>query len=174
MLDTSLDAYLETPMHHLFEGIIKSLLEITTTYLKFSKCWSKYCECINPLMDDINALRLDYCHVEAFWYSKTDYKATGWIAENYLGYARIIVILLIHIEDIMIDEKKAFKEFKSMIQTAFVLISHLMTRSSVDVTLIEELVKIFLWTCHMFDTTFGYSDINIPFFCSCFLLRKNT
>ena len=158
-----LDQFIETPMHHLFEGIVKSLIEVTMDYLKFYKCWRKYCERINPILEDINSLKLEFCNAETFWHSKTDFKATGWIADNYLGYARIIVILLAHMDIIIQEERRAANEFNAMIQTSFVLISHLMTRVHVDVQLINDLIKIFLWSCHNFDTTFGYSDGNIPF-----------
>ena len=158
-----LDQFIETPMHHLFEGIVKALIEVTTDYLKFYKCWTKYCEHINPLLDDINSLRLEFCNIEPFWQSKTEYKATGWIAENYLGYARIVIVLLCHIENVIPHEKKAFLEFKCMLQTSFVLITHLMTRESVDIKNIENLVKIFLSSCQSFDIAFGYSETNIPF-----------
>ena len=32
-----IDQFLETPMHHLFEGIVKSMIEVTMEYLKYHK-----------------------------------------------------------------------------------------------------------------------------------------
>ncbi len=158
-----IDQFIETPMHHIFEGIIKTLIEVTMDYLKFHKLWSKYCESINPTLDDIEGLKCDFCRVESFWHSKTDYKPSGWIAETYLGYARIIVVLLVHIESLIKENLKASTEFKCMIQTSFVLVSHLMSRTSTSTTDLKEIIKIFLSACHKFDQEFGYSDNNIPF-----------
>jgi len=73
-----IDQFLETPMHHLFEGIIKSLIEISMEYLKFYKHWSQFCETVNPILDEIESLKCDFCRVESFWQSnKSDYKPTG-------------------------------------------------------------------------------------------------
>ena len=60
---------------------------------------------------------------------------------------------------------KGYLEFKCMIQASFVLISHLMSHTSIDVGHIDCLIKIFLGMCNMFDTTFGLSDESNPFWC---------
>lgn len=153
-----LDQFIETPMHHLFEGIIKSLLETTIEYLKHYKCWSKYCEQVNPVLDDINYLKCNFCRIERFWNSKTDFKPTGWIAENYLGYARIILVLQAYIDPLLNHNVKGKHEFECMIQSAFVLISMLMSRAITTVQEITDIIKIFLSTCDRFDTTFGLSN----------------
>ena len=159
-----IDQFLETPMHHLFEGIIKSMIELTMEYLKWHKQWSQYCEMIHPLLDDIDSLNCNFCRVESFWeLNKSDYKPTGWIAENYLGYSRIISLLLCCIDTIVDHNSNGYQEFKCMIQASFVLISHLMSHSIIDVDHIDCLIKVFLGTCHMFDTTFGMSDELNPF-----------
>jgi len=159
----SIDQFLETPMHHLFEGIIKSLIEVTMDFLKFNKMWSKYCEIINPILSIIETLKLDFCRVQSFWGSSTDYKPTGWIAENYLGYTRVILILLTYMDEMEIQQSRGFVELKQMIQTSFVLISHLMSRTNVESEYVSDLIKIFLSTCDNFDKEFGHSSNNIPF-----------
>ena len=80
-------------MHHVFKGIIKSLVEITIDFLKYNKQWKKYCDMINLILEEISSLMLDFCHVIFFWQSQSDYRPTGWIAENYLGYSRLMVCL---------------------------------------------------------------------------------
>ena len=132
-------------------------------FLKFHKCWSKFCEYINPILQDINFLKLDFCRVDEFWESTTDYKKTGWIAENYLGYTRIHIVLLAHIDSILDHDTRALNEFKCMIQSSFVMISHLMTRSNVNMKVLGDIIKIFLTSCDMFDKMFGYSDVDNPF-----------
>ena len=158
------DQFLETPMHHLFVGIVKSMIEVTMEYLKYHKLCSKYCEMIHPLLDDIDSLKYNFCRAESFWESnKREYKPTGWIAENYLGYSRIISLLLCSIDTIMDNTFKRYLEFKCMIQVSFIQISHLVSHTSIDVDHIDCLIKIFFETCNMFDTTFGLSDESNPF-----------
>ena len=159
----TIDQFIETPMHHLFEGIVKSLIEVTMEYLKFHKLWSKYCEMINPLLNEIDTLKLDFCRVESFWCSTTDYKPTGWIAENYLGFSRIIIVLLTYMDTLEIQQRRGYDEFKCMIQSSFVLISHLMSRKNISSLKINELVKIFLSTCENFDLEFRERNDNTPF-----------
>ena len=60
-----IDQFLETPIHHL-EGIVKSMIEVTMEYLKCHKLWSKYCEMIHPLLDDIDSLKCNFCRAESF------------------------------------------------------------------------------------------------------------
>ena len=159
-----IDQFLETPMHHLFEGIIKSLIEVTMEYLKFYKHWTQFCDNVNPILDEIESLKCDFCRVEPFWQSnKSDYKPTGWIAENYLGYCRIIVYLLLYMNRISTENWKGYNEFCCMIQSAFVLISQLMSHSQDSDQSIEDLIHIFLGTCSLFDSTFGLNESTNPF-----------
>jgi len=67
--------------------------------------------------------------------------------------------------DPLLDQDIAGKtEFKCMVQTAFVLVSHLMSRQETSVQTIGDIIKIFLSSCHNFDMTFGYSkDSTNPF-----------
>ena len=158
-----IDQFLETPMHHLFEGIVKSLMEVTMEYLKFYKNWTQFCDNINLILEEIESLKCDFCRVEPFWQSNnSDYKPTGWIAENYLGYCRIIVYLLLYMDALPTTHWKGYKEFCCMIQSAFVLIAQLMSHSQVFDTPIETLIHIFLGSCNLFDSTFGLNDTTNP------------
>ena len=74
----------------------------------------KYCDIINPILDEISSLKLDFCHVESFWQSQSDYRPTGWIAENYLGYLRLLVYLLIHMNVLTLEQSRGFLEFQRM------------------------------------------------------------
>ena len=104
-----------------------------------------------------------FCHVESFWQSQSDYRPTGWIVENYLGYSRLLVYLLIHMDVLPLEQSRGFLEFQRMIQCEFVLMSHLMIRQCVLISDIDDIIEIFLYSCHNFDTTFGYSDGDVPF-----------
>ena len=62
-----LGQFIETPMHHLFERMTKSLVEKTIGFLKYNKQWNKYCDIIKPILEEIRGLKFDYCHIESFW-----------------------------------------------------------------------------------------------------------
>ena len=74
-----------------------------------------------------------------------------------------MVYLLISLDILHLEQRREIFEFKCMIQSAFVFISHLMTRRYVSTNDIDDFIKIFLYSCHNFDTTFGYSDDDVPF-----------
>ena len=66
-------------------------------------------------------------------------------------------------ETLNINQQRGYLEFNCMIQAAFVLVSHLMTRQSVLSNDIDNMIKIFLYSCNKFATSFGYGDDNVPF-----------
>ena len=81
----TLDQFIETPMHHLFEGLIKSSIEILMLYLKFHKKWSSFARLKNDILNDISSLNLNYCATDSFNNDK-DYKTGRWLAENYVAF----------------------------------------------------------------------------------------
>ena len=74
-----------------------------------------------------------------------------------------MVYLLIHLDPLYLEQRRGILEFTCMIQSAFVLISHLMTRRYASINDINDFIKIFLFTCHNFDTTFGYNNDDVSF-----------
>ena len=69
-----------------------------------------------------------------------------------------MLLLLNAMDVIMPHDATAYREYKCMIQSGFVLISHLMSHSIVTNDNIDCLIKIFLGTSHKFDSTFGLND----------------
>ena len=65
---------------------------------------------------------LGYGRFEVFWHSKIDYKAIDWITKNYLGYSWAIILLLVHMENLLMENARTFVEFDCTIQTLLVLI----------------------------------------------------
>ena len=65
----NLDQFIDTPMHQLFEGLVKSSLEILSQYLKYHKKWAKFGKMMNELIDDVASLNwssrhyIHYCHI---------------------------------------------------------------------------------------------------------------
>ena len=76
-----------------------------------------------------------------------------------------MLLLLNAMDAIMPNDATAYREYLYMMQSWFVLISHLMSHSAHSIVTnnnIECLIKIFLGTCHKFDSTFGLNDKSNP------------
>lgn len=158
----TLEQFIETPMHLLFEGIAKSLIEVQMDFFKMQKKWSQYGEYANTLLDDISQLKLGYCKVEQFT-NGTEYKTGGWLAETYLGYSRLFVILCNNIEDI-IDPTytPGIYEYQATLQCALALISRLMQHDVDHYNELDDYIKLFLSTFHYYEVAIGFGDKKEP------------
>ena len=147
----TLDQFIETPMHHLFEGIVKSCIEVLIQFLKYHKKWSKFSEIANLLLENIFLLRLDFCKCETL-----SSETSGWLAENYLGFSRIAVVIIIYLDDVIECNTVGLKELKMIFQSMYSMISRLMAKDVVDIDELENHIKIFLSTCHFYEGEIGY------------------
>ena len=95
---TTLDQFIDTPMHQLFEGITKSCIELIIQFFKHHRKWTKFATLTNKLLEVVKSLRLGFCKCETFT-NDDDFKTGGWSAESYLGFSRIMVIIMIHVDE---------------------------------------------------------------------------
>ncbi len=145
-----LDQFVDSPKHQLFEGLVKSSLEILSQFFKFHKKWSKFAKVINEMIEDVASLRLGFCKCEPLT-NHDDFKGGGWLAETYLGYSRIFVIISGYIDDILPCDTVGITELKAFHQCLFSLLSHLMTNASIDVEIISNQIKLFLSVTHYYE-----------------------
>ena len=82
----TLDQFIDTPMHQLFEGIVKSGIELIMQFFKHHRKWTKFAAETNCLLENVKSLRLGFCKCETFT-NDEDYKTGGWLAESYLGFS---------------------------------------------------------------------------------------
>ena len=158
-----LDQFIETPMHHLFEGIVKSVIYVCTEFFKMDHKWTTFCHFSNKILNQLSKLNCDFCRAENFT-NEADFGTGGWLAETYLGYSRVMVVLFSHIDQILDKTILGFKEIQAIVQTLNALIARLMTHKKMDVNEIATYIKIFLSTCYFFEkNTFTENDKNIPF-----------
>ena len=66
---------------HLFEGLVKSTIEILMLYLKYHKKWFSFARLTNDILNDVSSMNLNYCATDSFS-NDEDYKTGGWLAEN--------------------------------------------------------------------------------------------
>ena len=152
-----LEQCIDTPMHLLFQGITKSLIEESKEYLKFHKVWSIFGRHCNVIMDDLSSVQIAFCKIESF-NGGSEFTTGGWIAETYLGFARVSSVLYSLCSEILPSNSLGIKEFLCMIQTFFCLISRLMTDNTVSASEVGQHVKLFLSCCQKYYKTFYDSN----------------
>ena len=157
MWDTvlSLDQFIETPMHHLFEGIVKAVIEILILYMKYHKKWAKYARLINVILNDVSCLNLEYCDVDSLS-NEEDFKTGGWLAENYVGFSRIMIVIIGHFDNYIDSQELGFIELQAIFQTLFALLSRLMSNDWCDPVSVDDHVKMFLSVCHFYEKDIGF------------------
>ena len=157
-----LDNFLETPMHHLFEGIVKTIIDVQMIFFKSHNKWNSYGTFGNTILADINQLKIGFCRAEPFTAGK-DFKTGGWIAETYLGYSRLMPIMLNTSNRIKTDNLLGYNELAIMIQTLYALISRLMQHDYDNSDQIDDYVKLFLSVCHYYENKIGFDEDREPF-----------
>ena len=157
-----LDNFVETPMHHLFEGIVKSIIELQMDFFKLHNKWSTFGGYSNNILADINQLKVAYCRAEPFT-SGNEYKTGGWIAETYLGYSRLMIILINQTDKMIISSLLGYNELVVVIQVLYALISRLMQHDGNHIEQIDDYVKLFLSVCHFFEVKVGFEENIYPF-----------
>lgn len=157
-----LDNFVETPMHHIFEGIVKSIIEVQMEFFKIHNKWSAFGGYSNNILADIQQLKLAYCRVEPFTSGK-EYKTGGWIAETYLGYSRLMIILINQTDKMVTTSLRGYNELVVVIQVLYALISRLMQHNTSHVEQIDDYIKLFLSVCHFYETKVGLEENSFPF-----------
>ena len=93
----SLLAFVDCPMHLLFLGIVKKIIQVIKDWLsqqKLFESFKKRAEELNKLLDD---LYLEWLNILSF----RDGKLGGWVSENYLSFSRLINWFFQHITELI-------------------------------------------------------------------------
>ena len=146
-----LEQFVETPMHQLFQGIVKSSIVLVTDFFKCNSKWTAFGKYANPILKQIFALHCDFCRTEPFS-GGNEYTTGGWLAETYLGYSRIMPILFCQIDQMIDNNIRGYEEIQALVQILNALLSRLMTHDYVCLDDISDHIKMFLSVCHIFET----------------------
>ena len=143
-----LNQYIDAPMHLIFQGIIKSLIEMISEWLtalstKNESYYKNFCTIIHPLMLSISNMNITWCALNTFNSTK-NYKPTGWIANNYLAFARLMLLLYRYIRSVVKETEAGLLECEGMIQSGLCLVSYIMSKHNNDPKPIMEYAKLFL------------------------------
>ena len=143
---TELYRFIDIPMHLLFLGIIKSTIDLTFEWLKLHKAHTAFGNKVDQFHIQIKQLQLSFCKLEVFK-SGQEVSTSGWRAENYLAYARIMMFSFSFVRGLIPnqnDYKHEIDSFELLHHTCLCMISRLMTPNSVPKKEVDDYIKIFL------------------------------
>ena len=144
--DTQLHQYIDLPMHLLFLGVTKSIIDFTFEWLKLHKCLTSFGNQVESYHMLIKQLQCGFCKVESFTNGQ-EINTSGWRADNHLAFARIMTYSFGFIRD-LIPNKDEFKHeiisFELLHHSCLCMISRLMTSHRVTKIEIDDYIKIFL------------------------------
>ena len=148
----TLDQCIDTPMHHLFHGIVKSIMEETIHWLsrKVHPQYKEFGDLINDTLQCIHNTHVDWCRMETLTSGRT-YSLGGWQAEQYLAFSRCLIICYSAVRDIVGDEEVGIDEFECMIQSLLCFLSRIMSTEKIDSTQLLHFIKSFLSSCDLFE-----------------------
>ena len=158
--------YIDLPMHLLFLGIVKSIIEITFDWLKLHKSLSVFGRIVELPHNFIKGLQNDFCKLEAFT-NNQETNTSGWRAENYLAFCRVMNYSFGFISKLDIDNDYDHEKqvFKYLHHSCLCFISRLMTSQSISKETIEDHLKIFLSVLDLCERlTFTESDKDMFWF----------
>ena len=152
----ALNQFIDAPMHLIFQGIIKSVIEMISDWLtplsSSLSYYKSFCKIINPLMVKISNMNLTWCALNTFNVSK-NYKPTGWIAANYLAFARLMLVCYRYIRHVLPVTEPGIMQCEGMIQSGLCLVSYIMSKHNDDPKPIMEYTKLFLSCVDKFEAT---------------------
>ena len=148
----SLHQCIDTPMHQLFQGVVKSIMEMTMSWLtkKDTSHYKAFGDYVNPTLYDIHELKLDWSRMEKFMRGR-NYTLGGWQAEQYVAFSRCISIIYSSIRDVVGDDEVGIDEHECLTQSLLCLISRLLGDDDVKEDTLYTYVKVFLSACDVFE-----------------------
>ena len=159
----TMEQNIDTPMHLLFQGIVKSIFEITFEWLKLHGKKTAFCKYIDTTLQSVKDLQCSFCRTEVLQTGK-ETSTSGWIAEHYLGASRILTQLCSSIRLFIKGEfSQDIDAYEFMVQTCLCFIARLMSNTEVSVHEVDDYIKLFLTSVHNFEVRTYVQDGNHDF-----------
>ena len=143
----SISAWIDAGMHHIFHGIMGSIMNVVSLFMKSEDKAATFESLVNPHLIEIQYLRLDWCHVKIL-------PKLQWLAEDELGFSRIqpfiygAFFLSIDLKYASNFTKHAMLSLRQMLHLLHVMVAVLMSPRDPPVFVIDCLIKIFLSCIH--------------------------
>ena len=134
---------IDTPMHLVFQGIVKSVIEFSFDLLaKYGKK-TEFKDYVFDLMDHIKILQCGFCRMDNFSKIPTSFVA-GWIAENHLAISRCFPHIFSYVRKLIGDDKPGINYYDMMIQSLQYIVAWLMAPVSSSKHELNNYIKCFL------------------------------
>ena len=148
----TLDQCIDTPMHQLFQGVVKSIMEKTMSWLtkKNNAHYKAFGDFVNFTLLQIHKLNIDWCRMEKLMRGRS-YTLGGWQAEQYVAFTRCSIVIYSAITDIVGNDEVGIDEHECMIQAMLCFISRLMSNVPIDSDIQMHYIKLFLSACDAFE-----------------------
>lgn len=156
--DYTIDIFIDAPMHQLFHGIIPAVMAMIESFLTDHRKWSEFMEFINPYINQIAQLRLDWCSVKGL-------PNSNWLAEDALGFARVIIFvygqffLNMNLPASVNTSETTRLILAQIIHSLHVMMCLLMSNKKICPDIIEVHIKIFLSSCTRFSESYHDDSI---------------
>jgi len=147
-----LDQCIDAPMHLLFLGIVKSIMEITRDWLSklTNSPYKQFGDYINSFITNLSNMNIGWLRMTSF-HGQRNYTTSGWLSVHYATIGRLCCILYSPIRHIVGDDAVGLNEFESLMIILNLLLSQLLSQRNTDYSLIDDLVKMFLSTFQLFE-----------------------
>ena len=154
-----MDAFIDSPMHMLFLGVVKSVLDELKDYALSHHKRAAFIDCANPLIASIRKYQLSFCRLELFGKKDSSTLTPGWLSDNCVSFARIMPVICGILLDEVINPKdsrddlvqqallKRHEQCKALVVACYVMIAHLMHARKVPLLVMEHHIKVFLQCC---------------------------
>ena len=147
-INIKMDQYIDVPMHLLFLGITKAIIEFTFQWITLHERLSSFGQYVHPLHRNIQQIQSEFCRLESFTCSGST-STSGWKSENYLAFCRCINYSFGYISQFISNDYKREKDaFEHVHHLLLCMMARLMTNIPVTLTEIDQHIKAFL---SMFD-----------------------
>ncbi len=150
--------FINAPMHLLFLGIVKSIMEVSEKYMKDEKLATKFIHHANGYIAQLESVHVDFLQLRQL-------PNTNYLTEWCLGIARIFPFLHGKLTTILALSIMHGDKYMCMVQSMYVMISHLMLRRPTSTNKLTQLVELFLDCCHKFCKA-THDDSITPFWLS--------
>jgi hypothetical protein len=156
--NVSLDMFIEAPMHLLFLGIVKSIMEVSDTYMKQYRLGNKFISHANTYIAQLQSFHLDFLQIRPL-------PNTNYLSEWCLGMARVFPYIYGMVTSTIEPTIHYGDKYMCMIYSMYVMISHLMSRRHTSSQQYLQHIKLFLDCCHQFCKA-THDDTITPFWLS--------
>ena len=146
----------DMPMHGLAHGIIPDVMNVLHQILARYGKFTAFVNFANPIIEDVANMRLDYCKVKQL-------PKAAWIAENVMGYARMMPYLYgmflsnTPLQSRALEQAEEItKNMRRLLNSLGALCSVLMSRNTIaEERVIDNHMKLFMSSAHLLHISLG-------------------